>query len=128
MNKMNYQYNFEKLEIWELAIEMSVSIYSITKDFPKEEKFGLVSQLRRASNSISANIAEGNARLGEKDKARFIQIAYGSTIEVLNHLILAQKLGFIDEKTLNELRIKIQELTNKLNSFHNSIQKKQNKQ
>ena len=84
-----YQYNFERLEIWELSISFSVEIYSATGKFPPTEKYGLISQIRRAANSISANIAEGNSRLGNKEKARFIQIAYGSAIEVLNHLILS---------------------------------------
>ena len=118
-----FKYNFEKLEIWKLAIQLSKSIYELTKSFPKDEKFGIISQLRRASNSVSANIAEGVSRIGEKDKARFIMIAYGSVIEVLNHLILSNELGFIDNDQLLKFRIRIMELTNKLNSFHNSIPK-----
>ena len=71
---MSYTFSFEKLEIWQLAIQLSVKTYKVTKSFPSEEKFGLVSQIRRASNSVSANIAEGMSRSSMKDRARFIQI------------------------------------------------------
>lgn len=120
---MNYQYSFEKLEIWKLAIDLSVEIYKTTIDFPSEEKFGLISQLRRASNSISANIAEGMSRSSVKDRARFIQIAYGSAIEVVSHLILSQKLGFLNSENFFELKQQVLKLTNKINAFHKSILK-----
>lgn len=116
-----YTYNFEKLEIWNLAISLSVNIYNVTKDFPNEEKFGLTNQLRRASNSISANIAEGSSRTTSKDKSRFIQVSYGSAIETLNHLILSYRLNFISEQELEAFREEISQLTNKLNAFNNSI-------
>ena len=93
-----HEYNFEKLEIWKLAIQLAVNVYKTTKKFPASEKFGLVSQLRRSSSSISSNIAEGVSRFSTKDKARFIEIAYGSTIEVLNHFILSKELEFIDQE------------------------------
>jgi len=70
-----HEYNFEKLEIWKLAIQLAVNVYKTTKKFPASEKFGLVSQLRRSSSSISSNIAEGVSRFSTKDKARFIEIA-----------------------------------------------------
>jgi four helix bundle protein len=119
----NYIYNFEKLEVWNIAIRLSVNIYRLTNDFPREEKFGIISQLRRASSSISANIAEGTSRISVKDKARFIQISYGSAIEVLNFLILSQELGFMKSEDLVTFRKEISELTNKLNAFHKSILK-----
>jgi len=121
--KTIYTYHFEKLDIWQLSVDMSVEIYKITKYFPSEEKFGIISQIRRASNSVSANIAEGMSRSSSKDKARFIQIAYGSAIEVLSHLILANRLEFIDDHSLDKVRINIMELTNKINAFHKSILK-----
>ncbi|HMR90298.1 MAG TPA: four helix bundle protein [Saprospiraceae bacterium] len=118
-------YSFEKLEIWKLSIELGVSIYAFTQKLPTEEKFGLVSQLKRASSSISTNISEGVSRFTDKEKARFIEISYGSTIEVLSHLLFAQALGFIEEQELNSFRLKINELTNKLNSFHLHLKKDQ---
>jgi four helix bundle protein len=117
-----YVYNFEKLEIWQLSIALSVKVYKLTGHFPSDEKFGLTSQIRRATNSISANIAEGLSRT-KKDRARFIQISFGSAIEVLSHLILSEKLGYLDRESLIDLRTEINELTNKINSFHKQIDK-----
>jgi len=118
-----HEYNFEKLEIWKLAIQLAVNVYKTTKKFPASEKFGLVSQLRRSSSSISSNIAEGVSRFSTKDKARFIEIAYGSTIEVLNHFILSKELEFIDQKELTIYREKINELSNKINAFYQNLKK-----
>jgi len=81
-NKLpEYKFPFEKLEIWVLAIDLSVQIYKLTKDFPQSEKFGITNQLRRAANSVSANLAEGSGRLSIKDKAHFFQVSYSSLLE-----------------------------------------------
>ncbi len=114
-------YPFEKLEFWKLSISLSVKIYDGTKKFPSEEKFGITNQIRRASNSVSANIAEGSSRLSNKDRARFFQIAFSSLMEVLNFLILSERLNFIDPDMLQDYREKIEELANKLNAYHNKI-------
>jgi four helix bundle protein len=116
-----YEYNFEKLEVWELSVELTVKIYELTRKFPSEEKFGITNQLRRASNSVSANIAEGTSRLSKKDKARFIQIAYSSLMEVINFLIISNRLNFNSNEQLTDFREKIEKLSNKLNAFHNTI-------
>ncbi len=118
---MPYTYKFEKLEIWKLSIQLALRIYKLTKNFPSEEKFGITNQLRRASSSISANIAEGSSRTSEKDKARFMRIAFGSATEVLNYLILSKELEYITQLELRELRADISKLTNKLNAFHKSL-------
>lgn len=110
-------YNFEKLEIWKLSIDLTIDVYKLCESMPSDEKFGMVSQIKRATTSISANIAEGMSREG-KDRLRFIQVAFGSSIEVLNFLIIIQKLNFISEDHYLILRNKIQELTNKINSFY----------
>ena len=119
-----YTYSFEKLGVWQDARKFTVNIYKITGGFPSEEKFGLTNQIRRAAVSIAANIAEGSGRISTKDQAHFYQIAYSSTIEVLSHLLIAYDLNFIDDKTLSELRIKLEEITNKVNALRNSILKK----
>ncbi|MBS2098560.1 four helix bundle protein [Carboxylicivirga linearis] len=116
-----YTYSFEKLEIWQLSRKLVKEIYSVTSKFPESEKFGLTNQLRRAAVSISSNIAEGNGRNSKKDKARFIEIAYSSLLEVLNQLILSNDLDFITENVLSKFRIQINELSNKLNSFHKNL-------
>jgi len=118
---MNIQFPFEKLEIWQLSIDLSVEIYNKTKNFPSEEKFGVTNQIRRAINSVSANIAEGSSRFSNKDRARFYEIAYGSLMEVLNFLILSKKLGFIDNESLLILRSELEKLANKLNAYYKKI-------
>jgi four helix bundle protein len=115
---MEYKYSFEKLDVWNLSKEFVKHIYNITRKFPDEEKFGLVSQLRRAGISIVSNIAEGSTRLTPKDKARFYQIAYGSLIEIIAQLIICKELNYISEDDIKSLKICHDEIANKLNSLH----------
>lgn len=114
---MEYKFGFEKLEVWQSARVLTTEIYSITQKFPDAEKFGITNQLRRASNSVCANIAEGCTRISAKEQAHFTSIAYGSLIEVLSHLIIATDLLFIKEDELNQLRSKIQPLSLKINNL-----------
>lgn len=83
-----YQFYFEKLEVWQNSRKLVKEIYLLTSSFPDNEKFGITNQMRRASTSISANIAEGFSRQSNKEKSRFLNIAFGSTIEIINFLIL----------------------------------------
>ncbi|WP_303315930.1 four helix bundle protein [Flavivirga abyssicola] len=110
-------YSFEKLEVWKEAIKLAVNTYKITDLYPNEEKFGLVSQMRRSSVSISSNIAEGTARLTNKDKAHFMTIAYGSTLELLNQAIISKELNFISEKSYKNIRLEVESITNKINAL-----------
>ena len=87
-----YIYSLEKLEAWQEAKELTKEIYQLTKDFPDSEKFGLVSQLRRASISVCSNLAEGSTRKSYKDKAYFSNISFGSAVGVVNQLICASNL------------------------------------
>ena len=88
---------FEDLEVWKKAHQLVLHVYKITKDFPPEEKFGLVSQMRRAAVSIPANIAEGFKKRTLKDKANFYNIAQGSLEELRYYFILVKDLGFMKE-------------------------------
>lgn len=88
-------YSFEKLLCWQHAKQLTLWVYKLTQSFPIDEKFGLVSQMRRASISIASNIAEGSSRKSMSDQAHFSTIAYSSTIELLNQLILVNELNFI---------------------------------
>lgn len=115
-----YQYSFEKLEVWQLSRELVKEIYRVTSSFPIEEQFGLTRQLRRASISISSNLAEGSSRKSWKDQAHFTQMSYGSLMEVLNQLIISVDLEMINKNDLDDLRPKIEMIGNKLNSFRNS--------
>jgi len=87
----------ENLDDWKRAVDFTVKIYKCTEDFPKDERFGLTSQIRRASVSISANIAEGAARKSSKEFLNFLSIAQGSTSEISTELLIAFRLGFITE-------------------------------
>ena len=110
-------YSFEKLEVWKESIALVNLIYKITDTFPSEEKFGLSSQLRRASVSIASNLAEGTSRKTNKDKAYFTTISFSSTIEVLNQLIISKDLEFITEDNYTLARQKIEKITNMLNAL-----------
>jgi four helix bundle protein len=113
-----YTYAFEKLEIWQIAREFKKKIYKLTKQFPKDEIYGLTSQIKRSVGSITANIAEGSARSTDKDRAYFMTISYSSGIETLDHLITAFDQEYISEKEYTALRIEMDKLLNKINAYH----------
>ncbi len=94
----------EKLEVWQRAIDFVLMIYQQTKDFPADERFGLTSQIRRASVSIPANIAEGAARQSDKEFLQFVAIAQGSCSEVETELLIGFKLGFLSQPDYTELK------------------------
>ncbi|MDO1500846.1 four helix bundle protein [Winogradskyella maritima] len=112
-------FSFEKLNVWNESVDFVVDIYDLTKRFPDNERFGLVSQLRRASVSISSNIAEGTSRSTNADKARFTTIAFSSAMEVLNQLIICKKLNFINEGDYLKICSKLEKITNMLNALRN---------
>ena len=112
-----YVYSFEKLEVWKESKKLTKIIYQITSRYPENEKFGLTSQLRRASISVCSNLAEGSARITSKDKAHFSTMAYSSLIEVLNQIIISYELDFINESDYLNFRNLIESLSNKINSL-----------
>ena len=112
------------LRVWQQSIEMVTSIYLMTQSFPKEEMFGLVSQLRRASVSVPSNIAEGYARGTDKEKLHFLRISSGSMSEVETQLMLSLNLGYIDLEKYNELSETVTSVWKQLNSLISSIKKK----
>lgn len=113
------------LDIWKLSMEMVVDIYEITKSFPDEEKFGLVSQMRRCAVSIPSNIAEGAARGTTKEFLRFLQIAKGSLAELETQMEIAFRLGFTsyNEKINTDLIIMSKMLYKLSESLKNKIKK-----
>lgn len=120
VEKLLHTFGFEKLDVWMSSIEFSQLIYSATKTFPDNEKYGLVSQLRRAVVSISSNIAEGSCKASLKDQARFSEIAFGSLMEVLNQIIISKNLNYINSETYILIREKIEILSRQLNAYKNS--------
>jgi four helix bundle protein len=126
MNEHNY--SFEKLEVWQKARAYVSTIYKLTESFPDAEKFGLVSQLRRASISIVSNIAEGTSRSSFKDQIRFTEIAYGSAIETYCQLIVSVDLGLIASADFESAKAMLNEITVKLSGLKNSQMKRLNEQ
>ena len=123
----SYKFGFEKLEVWQNSIQLSKLIYYLTLSFPKEETYGLTSQIRRAMISVSSNIAEGSSKNSLKDQARFSEIAFGSLLEVLNQIILAFELSYISEENYIDCRNKIEIISRQLNAPKKSQVKRTNK-
>lgn len=117
-------YSFEKLECWQQARQLAVWIFQITKNFPAEEKFGIISQMRRASISIVSNIAEGTSRKTAKDQAHFSIIAYSSTIELLNDLIITHDLNFLNAEMYEQGRAMIEKQNLLISGLRKSQQKR----
>ena len=111
------QFSFEKLDVWKNSIDLTVAIYKLTDSFPVDEKYNLTSQIRRACVSVSSNIAEGNYRITNKDKGHFMTMAYGSIMEVINQLIIANRLNYVSDEKLNYLRDDIQLIANQINKL-----------
>ncbi len=109
-----YTYSFEKLEVWNDARELVKMIYLLTKNYPSSELYGLSSQMRRASISISSNISEGSGRAHAKEQAHFYQIAYSSAIELLNELILSKDLNYVTIEEYNTARLLIEKITRQI--------------
>ncbi len=100
---MRPTFRFEKIEAWQRARQFNKLIYSAARNFPKDELFALTAQLRRASVSISSNIAEGSGRNSDADFAHFLEIAYGSLMESVSQLFLAFDQEYLSEAKLNTL-------------------------
>lgn len=94
---------YKDLKVWSLSYELVLVIYKVTNKFPKDEIYGLTSQIRRASISIPSNIAEGSKRGGKKDFCNFLRIAQGSGAELETQVLLVKDLGYITEKEYTEL-------------------------
>ena len=110
---------YKNLEVWKKSIELVKDVYVITKSYPNDEKFGIVSQMRRAAVSIPSNIAEGATRYSDKDSSRFIDIAIGSIAELETQLIISKELGFVGEiDTLMERIKQINALALGLKNFY----------
>lgn len=109
--------DFHELAVWRKAHELTLLIYRITADYPKEELFGLTSQSRRACSSIPANIAEGSGRNGDVEFAGFLQIAMGSASELEYHLLLAKNLGSLEIGNYEKSTALLIEVKKMLNSF-----------
>ena len=111
------RHNFKKLKIWQEGMELVVETYKVTKTFPSEEKYGLISQLNRCSVSIPSNIAEGTSKSSEKHFRTFLEISLGSAFEWETQITIAEKLKYISSDEFKELEIRIIQLQKMISGF-----------
>jgi four helix bundle protein len=116
-----FQMHLSKLRIWVRAMEVTEEIYQHTRTFPKEELYGITSQVRRAAVSIPSNIAEGSQRTSDKDFAHFVLIAKGSLAELQTQLILCRNFSYLSEDDWKILQGNMEELHRMLHSFHSKL-------
>jgi len=114
-------HQYKELKVWQKSIDFAVDLYQSTRTFPKEELYGMTSQLNRAVVSIGSNIAEEAGRNSDKEFSQFLSYSYGSICEVDTQLIIARRLRFIDEEKFENLNGKLQEIQKMLFSLKNQI-------
>jgi four helix bundle protein len=114
-------FNFEKLEVWQKAIDFADLVYNQTRHFPADERFGLTNQMRRAAVSISSNIAEGSSRSSKSDFARFIEIATGSVFETVSQAFIAQRQSLLSEDQFRSIYTDAEELSRMLSGLRKSL-------
>ena len=116
-----YKHNFRKLKVYQRAIEFIVEVYKLSKLFPREELYGLTSQIRRAVSSISLNIAEGSGNNSGKEFKRFLEIALRSDYEVMTCLEIALRLNYLERNDFNRLIKEADEIAAMINGFSKSL-------
>jgi four helix bundle protein len=117
-------HNFRELIVWQKAMDLAVQSYLLTGFFPKEEKYGLITQIQRSAISIASNIAEGCGRITPKDFQHFLSIAMGSSFELETQVILSFRIGYITEIQLNEFEIAVGPVHRMLNGLYDSLNSK----
>ena len=116
--------NFKELRIWQKGMDIAVNCFTLTTTFPKEEKYGLSSQITKSGISIPSNIAEGSSRHSEKDYSRFIEISMGSAYELETQLLIAQRVNFGDEALLKQMLLDVNDEQKMLMGFGNKLNQK----
>jgi four helix bundle protein len=114
---------FTDLEVWKLGHQLTLAVYQLTRKFPKEERYGLTSQLRRASSSVPINIAEGSKRIGNRDYARFLNVSEGSLVETEYELMLARDLGYASSVEIDPVLTTCTLLARKLHALRSKVEK-----
>lgn len=102
--------NYKELKLWQKSVDLAIRVYEITQNFPREEQFGITSQVRRSAVSIPSNIAEGAGRNSSREFNNFLGISNGSTCELDTQLIIAQRVNFIDQSSLESIQCEIVEI------------------
>ena len=116
--------NYKELKVWQKSYLQCLKIYNATKNFPKSERFGLISQMRRAALSIPSNIAEGYGRKTTPDYLRSLYIAYGSTCELETQVMLSGALGYLNKESLSGIQRDISEVERMLKALIKSLKNK----
>lgn len=119
------KFNFEDLDAWKIALDFTEKIYVITRDFPKEEIYGITSQLRRASLSIALNIAEGKGRYSNKEMKQFLFVARGSLYETITLMKMCLKLKYLSEEKYRVLIVECEKIQSKIGGLINYLKSKQ---
>lgn len=119
---MTYK-DFTQMSVWKKSFELVVKYYGITKAFPKEEKFGMISDIRRALNSVTHNIAEGFGRFENRDKTRFYKISRGSAYELISQTLVSHALKYLDDYDKNELTEELKLIIGELDALIISLEK-----
>jgi len=117
-------FNFEKLDVWQDAIQFAGLVYGLTGDFPGEERFGLTNQMRRAAVSVSSNIAEGSSRVSRTDFSRFVEIATGSVFEVVSQTTIALRRKMITQKNYDKVYAAAEKQSKMLSGLRRSLSDK----
>ena len=120
--RMDYFY-FKKLDVYNYSKVLVISIYKLLENYPQEEKFAICSQIRRAAVSVPSNIAEGFGRTSPKEKIHFLEISYGSLMEVSCQIEISHDLGYIDKVDLDSINLQIETIARLLSSLRFSIMK-----
>lgn len=117
-------HNFKELKVWQKAVDLAVKIYTITKSFPSEEKFGLVSQLRKAGVSIPSNIAEGCAKTSSKSFVNSLEVSLGESFDLETQMMISERVGILDPEISKEMAADLMEVQRMIMGFKNSIESK----
>ncbi|WP_223558835.1 four helix bundle protein [Chryseobacterium lathyri] len=114
-------HNFEKLLFWQKSIVLAKNVYIICQEISNDEKYGLISQIKRSAVSIPSNIAEGSGRNGRKEFNHFLAVALGSAFELQTQLILVRELNLLPEEKINALLSEVSEIQRMIYSFKNNL-------
>lgn len=114
------------LEVWRASIDLARDVYELTRAYPKEEQYGIISQMRRAAVSVASNIAEGAARQGNKEFLQFLYIALGSASELDTQIEISRKIGFSDGRRLDELQQHLETISRMVQGLIRSVKRTAN--
>lgn len=114
-------HNYKELKVWQKSIDLTIELYEVLSGFPADERFGLISQIKRSSVSIPSNIAEGAGRSSGKEFKHFLSISLGSSFEIETQIIVANKLGLLDDNKMESITNKISEIQKMIFNLERSI-------